>query len=65
MEESISRLAGATSGEYLSPEQIEERVRAAGRVPAQRTTLYGRVTGTKGPSTRAKSGLSLGMTVQA
>jgi FO synthase len=40
MEESISRLAGATSGEYLSPEQIEERVREAGRVPAQRNTTY-------------------------
>jgi 7,8-didemethyl-8-hydroxy-5-deazariboflavin synthase CofH subunit len=40
MEESISRLAGATSGEYLSPAQIEERVREAGRVPAQRNTTY-------------------------
>jgi len=40
MEENISRLAGATSGEYLSPEQIEERVREVGRVPAQRNTTY-------------------------
>ncbi len=40
MEENISRLAGATSGEYLSPEQIEDRVREAGRVPAQRNTTY-------------------------
>ncbi len=40
MEENISRLAGATSGEYLSPKQIEERVRKAGRVPMQRNTTY-------------------------
>jgi FO synthase len=43
MEENISRLAGATSGEYLSPEQIEERIREAGRVPAQRNTTYTKV----------------------
>lgn len=40
MEENISRLAGATSGEYLSPEQIDERVRECGRIPAQRNTTY-------------------------
>ena len=40
MEENISRLAGATSGECLSPEQIEERVREAGRVAARRNTTY-------------------------
>ncbi len=40
MEENISRLAGATSGEHLSPEQIEARVQEAGRVPAQRNTTY-------------------------
>ena len=43
MEENISRLAGATSGEYLSPAQIEERVREAGRVPAVRNTTYTRI----------------------
>ena len=45
MEENISRLAGATSGEYLSPADIEQRVREAGRVPAQRDTRYRIVTG--------------------
>jgi 7,8-didemethyl-8-hydroxy-5-deazariboflavin synthase CofH subunit len=65
MEENISRLAGATSGEYLSREQIEERVRAAGRVPAQRTTYYGRVAGEKGPSDCAHHGRWFGAAARA
>jgi len=40
MEENISRLAGATSGQYLAPEDIQSRIREIGRVPAERTTLY-------------------------
>jgi len=40
MDENISRLAGATSGEYLSPEEFRSRIRELGRVPAERTTLY-------------------------
>jgi FO synthase len=43
MEESISREAGADAGEYTSVEEIEALVRAMGRVPVERTTLYGRV----------------------
>ncbi len=43
MEESISREAGADAGEYTSAEEIETLVRGMGRVPVQRTTLYGRV----------------------
>jgi FO synthase len=43
MEESISREAGADAGEYTSAEEIEALVRAMGRTPAQRTTLYGRI----------------------
>jgi FO synthase len=43
MEESISREAGADAGEYTSVEEIEALVRGIGRVPVQRTTLYGRV----------------------
>ena len=43
MEESISREAGADAGEYTSAEEIEALVRGIGRVPVQRTTLYGRV----------------------
>ena len=41
MNENISRLAGSRSGEYVSPEDFQERIRELGRVPAERTTLYG------------------------
>ncbi len=40
MNESISRAAGASHGQEWPPEQIEALIRAAGRVPKQRTTLY-------------------------
>src|SRR5207247_116206 len=42
-EESISREAGADAGEYTSAEEIQALVRAMGRIPVERTTLYGRV----------------------
>jgi FO synthase len=41
MNESISRAAGASYGQELRPEAMEELIRSAGRVPRQRTTLYG------------------------
>jgi FO synthase len=40
MEENISRMAGSQHGVRLEPEQLIEAARAAGRQPAQRTTLY-------------------------
>ncbi|MEK6251620.1 MAG: 5-amino-6-(D-ribitylamino)uracil--L-tyrosine 4-hydroxyphenyl transferase CofH [Actinomycetota bacterium] len=40
MEENISRMAGSHHGVRLEPQQLIEAARAAGRVPAQRTTLY-------------------------
>jgi FO synthase len=40
MEENISRMAGSQHGVRLEPEQLIGAARAAGRVPAQRTTLY-------------------------
>ncbi len=40
MEENISRMAGSQHGVRLDPEQLIEAARAAGREPAQRTTLY-------------------------
>src|SRR2546428_7698701 len=43
MNESISRSAGAEHGQEFPPERMEELIRAAGRVPRQRTTLYGEV----------------------
>jgi FO synthase len=41
MNESISRAAGASHGQELPPEAMEATIRAAGRTPRQRTTLYG------------------------
>jgi FO synthase len=40
MEENISRMAGSRHWVRLEPEQLIEAARRAGRVPAQRTTLY-------------------------
>ena len=40
MEENISRMAGSQHGVRLDPEQLIGAARAAGRTPAQRTTLY-------------------------
>jgi FO synthase len=41
MNESISRAAGASHGQEMPPERMEEAIRAAARTPRQRTTLYG------------------------
>jgi FO synthase len=41
MNESISRAAGAGWGQEMQPERMEALIRAAGRTPRQRTTLYG------------------------
>ena len=41
MNESISRAAGSEWGQEMSPERMEALIRSAGRIPRQRTTLYG------------------------
>ena len=41
MNESISRSAGAQHGQEMPPETMEQLIRANGRRPRQRTTLYG------------------------
>jgi FO synthase len=41
MNESISRAAGADHGQEMPPEAMEAAIRAIGRNPRQRTTLYG------------------------
>jgi FO synthase len=41
MNESISRSAGAEHGQEFAPEAMEQLIRSAGRIPRQRTTLYG------------------------
>jgi FO synthase len=43
MNESISRAAGTQHGQELPPECMDALIRGAGRVPRQRTTLYGPV----------------------
>ena len=40
MNENISRLAGATAGEYLSPEEFQRRIIELGRIPAERSSTY-------------------------
>jgi 7,8-didemethyl-8-hydroxy-5-deazariboflavin synthase CofH subunit len=40
MEESISKSAGATFGEYVPPEKFRRMIRGIGRIPAERTTTY-------------------------
>jgi FO synthase len=43
MEENISREAGATAGQYTSPEEFQSLVLEAGRIPAERNTIYTRI----------------------
>jgi FO synthase len=40
MEENISREAGATAGQYTSPEEFQTLILEAGRIPAERNTAY-------------------------
>ena len=41
MEESISKAAGASFGESVTPEEFQAMIRSTGRIPAERTTTYG------------------------
>jgi 7,8-didemethyl-8-hydroxy-5-deazariboflavin synthase CofH subunit len=43
MEENISREAGATAGQYTSPEDFHSLILEIGRVPAERNTTYTRI----------------------
>ena len=38
--ENISRLAGATAGQYMPVDEFQQLIRQIGRVPAERTTTY-------------------------
>ncbi|MGL4263509.1 MAG: 7,8-didemethyl-8-hydroxy-5-deazariboflavin synthase, partial [Afipia sp.] len=40
MDESISRSAGASHGQEMTPQDMEAIILSAGRTPRQRTTLY-------------------------
>jgi FO synthase len=43
MEENISREAGATAGQYTSPEDFQSLILEIGRIPAERNTTYSRM----------------------
>jgi len=43
MEENISREAGATAGQYTSPEDFQALILEAGRIPGERNTVYSRI----------------------
>jgi 2-iminoacetate synthase ThiH len=43
MEENISREAGATAGQYTSPEDFQALILEMGRIPAERNTKYSRM----------------------
>jgi FO synthase len=51
MNESISRAAGASHGQEMPPERMEDAIQPIGREPRQRTTLYG----TPAPAQTARS----------
>ena len=43
MEENISREAGATAGQYTSPEEFQRSILELGRIPAERNTTYTKI----------------------
>jgi FO synthase len=43
MEENISREAGATAGQYTSPQDFQALILEIGRIPAERNTTYSRI----------------------
>ncbi len=43
MNETITRAAGAAHGQEMPPQEMEALIKAAGRVPQQRSTTYGEV----------------------
>ena len=53
MNETITRAAGAAHGQEWSPQRIEKEIRAVGREPCQRSTVYGEV-----PAERRNASLS-------
>jgi 7,8-didemethyl-8-hydroxy-5-deazariboflavin synthase CofH subunit len=52
MEENISRLAGATAGQYTSPEEFQRSILELGRIPAERNTTYTKISLKNAPDAR-------------
>ena len=48
MEDQISTASGGSNGEYVSPAEFEWMIKAAGRIPVQRDTLYRKVSSNSG-----------------
>jgi FO synthase len=59
MNESISRAAGTQHGQEMPPARMEALIRAAGRMPQQRTTLYGNAPVERHETARAAAPLEL------
>jgi FO synthase len=59
MEESISREAGADAGEYTPVPEIERLIRSMGRIPRERSTLYGEVGRSEPVPTEAAAGSAI------
>ena len=57
MNESISRAAGTQHGQEMEPSRMEAVIRAAGRVPQQRTTLYANAAAERYDTARAAAPL--------
>jgi aminodeoxyfutalosine synthase len=55
VEEKIYHDAGATTPEHMSRAELERLIRAAGRVPVERDTLYNPVDRAKMPSPPART----------
>jgi FO synthase len=49
MNENISRAAGASHGQEMLPEELDQMIQEIGRIPRRRTTLYERAPGTLNP----------------
>ena len=58
MNETITRAAGASHGQEWSPQGIEDQIRALGREPWQRTTLYQRAPAERWQTAREAPDLS-------
>src|SRR5437660_10905892 len=44
MDETITRSAGASHGQEMTPSEMEDTIRSLGRMPRQRNTVYAPVT---------------------
>jgi len=58
MNESISRAAGTQHGQEMAPDAMDALIQNAGRVPQQRTTLYGAVPAERVQSSRQAAALA-------